>query len=51
MAVLGKSTAIVEVEFNSCPDPILQKQLTFMLGRHQFYLELPEERITMTLLR
>jgi len=30
--------------FNSCPDPIVQKQLAFMLGRHQFYLELSEER-------
>ena len=35
---------VVEELFNSCPDPIVQKQLAFMLGRHQFYLELPEER-------
>jgi len=35
---------LVEDLFNSCPDPIVQKQLAFMLGRHQFYLELSEER-------
>ena len=35
---------IVEELFNSCKDPIIQKQLAFMLGRHQFYLELSEER-------
>jgi len=35
---------IVEELFNSCPDPVVQKQLAFMLGRHQFHLELPEDR-------
>lgn len=35
---------LVEELFNSCSDPVIQKQLAFMLGRHQFYLELPEER-------
>merc|ERR1719471_2603865 len=35
---------LVEELFNSCSDPIIQKQLAFMLGRHQFYLELPEDR-------
>ena len=28
--------------FLSCQDPIMQKQLAFMLGRHQHYLELDE---------
>merc|ERR1719499_2194998 len=36
--------ALVEELFNSCPDPIVQKQLAYMLGRHQFYLELSEDR-------
>ena len=35
---------LVEELFNSCTDAVVQKQLAFMLGRHQFYLELPEER-------
>merc|ERR1712106_672115 len=35
---------LVEDVFNSCSDSIVQKQLAFMLGRHQFYLELSEER-------
>ena len=35
---------LVEELFNSCTDPIIQKQLAFMLGRHQFYLELSEDR-------
>ena len=35
---------MVEELFNSCTDPQIQKQISFMLGRHQFYLELPEER-------
>merc|ERR1712024_130477 len=35
---------LVEELFNSCTDPHTQKQISFMLGRHQFYLELPEER-------
>merc|ERR1712106_1227589 len=35
---------LVEDVFNSCSDSIAQKQLAFMLGRHQFYLELSEER-------
>jgi len=44
LALQLNDKAIVEDLFNSCPDPIVQKQLAFMLGRHQFYLELPEER-------
>jgi len=35
---------LVEELFNSCTDPIIQKQISFMLGRHQFYLELSEDR-------
>merc|ERR1711994_234499 len=35
---------MVEELFNSCTDPQIQKQISFMLGRHQFYLELPEDR-------
>ena len=31
--------AIVEEMINSCPGPIVQKQLAFMLRRHQFYLD------------
>merc|ERR1712227_172012 len=34
---------MVEELFNSCTDPIIQKQISFMLGRHQFYLELSED--------
>merc|ERR1719431_1266971 len=30
--------------FNSCTDAIVQKQLCYMLGRHQFFLEVSEER-------
>eukprot|EP00090_Calanus_glacialis_P024916 TRINITY_DN3867_c0_g1_i1.p1 TRINITY_DN3867_c0_g1~~TRINITY_DN3867_c0_g1_i1.p1 ORF type:complete len:913 (+),score=317.38 TRINITY_DN3867_c0_g1_i1:53-2791(+) len=44
LALQLNDKVIVEELFNSCPDPIVQKQLAFMLGRHQFYLELPEER-------
>jgi len=44
LALQLNDKTIVEELFNSCPDPIVQKQLAFMLGRHQFYLELPEER-------
>jgi len=44
LALQLNDKAIVEELFNSCPDPVVQKQLAFMLGRHQFYLELPEER-------
>merc|ERR1719220_3015052 len=44
LALQLNDKAIVEELFNSCPDPIVQKQLAYMLGRHQFYLELPEER-------
>jgi len=44
LALQLNDKTIVEDLFNSCPDPIIQKQLAFMLGRHQFYLELPEER-------
>jgi len=44
LALQLNDKTIVEELFNSCPDPLVQKQLAFMLGRHQFYLELPEER-------
>merc|ERR1719391_92995 len=44
LALQLNDKSLVEDLFNSCPDPIVQKQLAFMLGRHQFYLELPEER-------
>lgn len=32
----------VQEIFHSCQDPVMQKQLAFMLGRHQHYLELDE---------
>merc|ERR1712117_152414 len=35
---------MVEDLFNSCSDAIIQKQLAYMLGRHQFYMELSEDR-------
>jgi len=44
LALQLNDRALVEELFNSCPDAVVQKQLAFMLGRHQFYLELPEER-------
>jgi len=44
LALQLNDRALVEELFNSCPDPIAQKQLAYMLGRHQFYLELSEER-------
>jgi 26S proteasome regulatory subunit N1 len=34
---------VIEEVFNSCPDVATQKQLAFMLGRQQVFLELPEE--------
>ena len=34
---------MVEDLFNSCTDGVIQKQLAYMLGRHQFYLELKDE--------
>ena len=34
---------MVEDLFNSCTDGIIQKQLAYMLGRQQFYLELKDE--------
>merc|ERR1719445_1633851 len=34
---------MVEDLFNSCPDGVIQKQLAYMLGRQQFYLELKDE--------
>lgn len=33
----------VEEIFNNCSDTTIRRQLAFMLGRQQFYLELPEE--------
>jgi 26S proteasome regulatory subunit N1 len=44
LALQLNDRALVEELFNSCSDPIVQKQLAYMLGRHQFYLELSEER-------
>jgi len=44
LALQLNDKAMVEDLFNSCTDPVIQKQLAFMLGRHQFYLELPEDR-------
>merc|ERR1712117_536613 len=44
LALQLNDKALVEELFNSCPDPIVQKQLAYMLGRHQFYLELSEDR-------
>jgi len=34
---------LVEEIFNGCEDSTVKRQLAFMLGRHQFYLELPED--------
>jgi len=34
---------MVEDLFNSCTDGVIQKQLAYMLGRQQFYLELKDE--------
>lgn len=44
LALQLNDRALVEELFNACNDAVVQKQLAFMLGRHQFYLELPEER-------
>ncbi|CAG9770682.1 unnamed protein product [Ceutorhynchus assimilis] len=33
---------LIEEIFLSCPDTIVQKQLAFMLGRQQIYIEVPE---------
>ena len=30
--------------FVGCPDPVMQKQLAFMLGSHHHFLELDEEQ-------
>merc|ERR1712227_951010 len=38
---MNDPTKVQEI-FHSCQDPIMQKQLAFMLGRHQHYLELDE---------
>jgi len=42
LALQLNDRAKVEEIFNNCSDSTIQKQLAFMLGRHQFYLELPE---------
>nr|CAH7738587.1 unnamed protein product [Callosobruchus chinensis] len=34
--------ALIEEIFTSCPDMSMQKQLAFMLGRQQIYIEIPE---------
>jgi len=39
----------VQEIFLSCQDPIMQKQLAFMLGRHQHYLELDENEFDETI--
>jgi len=44
LALQLNDKALVEELFNSCSDPIVQKQLCFMLGRHQFCLELNDDR-------
>jgi 26S proteasome regulatory subunit N1 len=33
---------LIEEIFTSCPDSTVQKQLAFMLGRQQIYIEIPE---------
>jgi len=42
IALQMNDPAKVQEIFHSCQDPIMQKQLAFMLGRHQHYLELDE---------
>merc|ERR1712180_297274 len=42
IALQMNDPAKVQEIFQSCQDPIMQKQLAFMLGRHQHYLELDE---------
>jgi len=42
IALQMNDPAKVQEIFLSCQDPIMQKQLAFMLGRHQHYLELDE---------
>ena len=42
LALQMNDPAKVQEIFQSCADPIMQKQLAFMLGRHQHYLELDE---------
>merc|ERR1719220_3415318 len=44
LALQLNDKALVEELSNACPDPIVQKQLAYMLGRQQFYLELSEDR-------
>ncbi|CAG9816749.1 unnamed protein product [Phaedon cochleariae] len=34
--------SLIEEIFTSCPDTAVQKQLAFMLGRQQIYIEIPE---------
>lgn len=34
--------SLIEEIFTSCPDVAIQKQLAFMLGRQQIYIEIPE---------
>lgn len=34
--------SLIEEIFTSCPDIAIQKQLAFMLGRQQIYIEIPE---------
>jgi len=38
---INDSNLVMEI-FTQCPDPIVQKQLAFMLGHHHHYLELDE---------
>jgi 26S proteasome regulatory subunit N1 len=43
LALQLNDRAKVEDIFSKCSDNVVQRQLAFMLGRHQFYLELPED--------
>jgi len=43
LALQLNDKALVEEIFLSCQDGIVQRQLAYMLGRHQFYMELSEE--------
>jgi len=43
LALQLNDKALVEEIFLSCEDGIVQRQLAYMLGRHQFYMELSEE--------
>jgi len=44
LALQINDAALVMEIFTGCPDPIVQKQLAFMLGHHHHYLELDEDQ-------